>query len=397
MSSGLRVVVTGLIAQFPVGGVTWDYLQYVLGLAQLGHDVYYLEDSGQWPYNPMEIGGGQDCTYNARYLAETMSRFGFARRWMYRFPGGVLPGGRRLEPEWFGLSDTLRREVMQSADILINVSCGLGDLETYEKLPRLVYIDSDPVFTQLRLNAGKDLRFCELVDSHQQHFSFGECLSEAVPPTPYTWVPTRQPTVLSEWHPTEPLRQAFTTVMNWVSYKPLVYGNQSYGHKDRELQKFLDLPALVSPTVLELAISAGEARRLSDNFLTRKGWHIVKAAEISATMDSYRDYITSSLAEWSVAKNGYVVGRAGWFSCRSACYLATGRPVVVQNTGFAPAIPTGEGVLTFETIDEAVDAIRRVESDYPRHAKAARAIAEEYFDSAKVLTRLVEHATTSPV
>jgi hypothetical protein len=382
LESKLRIIVTGLIAQYPLGGVTWDYFQYVLGLAQMGHDVYYLEDTGQWPYNPQEGGLGKDCDFNVRYLAAVMSGYGLAERWAYRFP---------WQSQWFGLSDAKRQEVIGSADLLINVSGTLERPEDYRRVNRLAYIDSDPVFTQVKLARGQ-LDFRKWIDVHDVQFSFGECLSAEVPETGHHWRPTRQPIVLSEWHPERPFREVFTTVMNWTSYKPVVYGDRSYGQKDLEFLRFQELPRLIAPIALEIAVNTGKTRRTPRDLLAHKGWRVVDPAEVCPDLDSYRNYIESSKAEWSVAKNGYVIGRSGWFSCRSACYLAAGRPVAVQDTGFGSVLPTGEGLLAFSTVDEAVTSIKQIEADYRRHAKAAREIAAEYFDATTVLTHLVEEA-----
>jgi hypothetical protein len=382
MTSKLRIIVTGLIAQYPLGGVTWDYFQYVLGLAHLGHDVYYLEDTGQWPYNPLEGGLGKDCAFNVDYLARIMSRFALDGHWAYRFP---------WQSQWFGLSDAKRREVIQTADLLINISGTLERPDEYRQVRRLAYIDSDPVFTQVKLARGQ-ADFQRLVDLHDVHFSFGECLSPAIPVTGHHWRPTRQPVVLSEWHPATPYRDVFTTVMNWTSYKPVVYGNQSYGQKDMEFIRFGDLPSLIAPTVIEVAVNAGKTRKTPRQLLAYKGWHVVDPADICPDFDSYRQYVESSKAEWSVAKNGYVLGQPGWFSCRSACYLAAGRPVVVQDTGFSNVFPVGEGLLPFTTVPEAVAAIKDVETHYASHAQAARDIAEAYFAADKVLTRLIDEA-----
>jgi hypothetical protein len=382
MPSKLRIIVTGLIAQYPLGGVTWDYFQYALGLAQLGHEVYYLEDTGQWPYNPLEGGVAKDCRFNVEYLAGLMSRFGLAEQWAYRFP---------WQSQWFGLADAKRREVIRSADLLINISGTLERPEEYRQARRLAYIDSDPVFTQVKLARGQ-LDFRKWIDIHDVQFSFGECLSAAVPKTGHDWRPTRQPIVLSEWRPETPYRDVFTTVMNWTSYKPVVYGDQSYGQKDVEFVRFRELPSLVAPTRLEIAVNTGKTRRTPRQLLAHKGWRVVDPAEVCPDLDTYRHYIESSKAEWSVAKNGYVLGQPGWFSCRSACYLAAGRPVAVQDTGFSAVLPVGEGLLTFTTVDEAVAAIAEIEANYARHARAARTLAVEYFDAAKVLTRLIDEA-----
>jgi hypothetical protein len=415
MSSPLRIIVTGLIAQHPtLGGVTWDYLQYVIGLAQLGHEVYYFEDSGEWPYH---LDGGPtgsewiayDCSQNVNYLAKVMERYGLGDRWAYRFP---------IKPRWYGMSHLKRREVLASADLLINVSGTLKRPTDYRQVRRLAYIDSDPVFTQIKLNLPRGQgKFQKRVAAHDVFFSFGEHFSEQVPETKYQWRPTRTPIVLSEWRPAKAYREVFTTVMSWTSYKPLVYGGQSYAQKDVEFKRFLQLASMATPTILEVAMGKTQHVRWQSGeenlpaaaaalhrdhpqwtpweLLQHMGWKLVDSIQICGDLDRYREYVESSKAEWSVAKNGYVRGQSGWFSCRSACYLAAGRPAVVQDTGFTSVIPAGEGLLTFTTPDEAADAIRRVTDSYTRHAKAARALAEEYFDSRKVLTRLVEQAMTA--
>ena len=340
----LRIVVTGLIAQYPLGGVSWDYLQYVLGLSRLGHDVYYLEDTGQWPYNPAEDGLGKTSSYNVDYLAGIMSRFGLDDRWGYRFP---------WKNQWHGMPENRRREIIQTADLLINVSGTLQCPEKYRSVKRLAYIDTDPVFTQVKIARGQE-DFRRLVDSHDVHFSFGECLPANVPNTGHAWNPTRQPVVLDQWHTETAPRETFTTVMNWTSYKPVSFEGRTYGQKDVEFKRFLDLPSLVAPLPLELAVNSGKTSPTPRNLLTHKGWHLADPNKVCPDLDSYRQYIQTSLAEWSVAKNGYVEGQSGWFSCRSACYLAAGRPVVVQDTGFSSVLPTGDGILSFSTLDEAV-------------------------------------------
>lgn len=383
MTSSLRVIVTGLIGTYPLGGMTWHYLQYVLGLARLGHDVYYFEDVGAAPYNP-EIGElTEDCAFNLAYLSRVMSRFGLQDRWAYCFYRGH---------RWFGLPDAERRRVLQSADLLVNVSGTLGRPHEFRPVRRLAYVDTDSVFTQVRLARG-DIDFRRKVDAHDIHFSFGERLSHAVPDTGHRWRPTRQPVLLSEWRPSTPYREVFTTVTNWKARtKPHVWNGRAYGQKDGELRRFLDLPGRVAPVVLEIALNAGKRRRAPSQLFAHRGWRVVDPEKVCPDFESYRRYIETSKAEWGVAKHGYVVGQAAWFSERSACYLASGRPVVVQDTGFPAVLPVGEGLLPFRTLDEAAEAVREVEAHYPRHAAAARAIAEEYFDSDRVLARLVDEA-----
>jgi hypothetical protein len=403
MNSRLRIIVTGLIAQHPtLGGVTWDYLQYLLGLHRLGHDVFYFEDSGEWPYN---LDGGstgndwvaRDPAANVHHLASIMSRFGLAGRWAYHFP---------IADRWFGLSGAKRKEVVQTADLLINVSGTLMELSEYKLIPRRAYIDSDPVFTQLKLALG-NMEFRDRVNAHNVHFTFGETLfAHYVPDTGHFWRPTRSPIVIDEWSSPHPVRDVFTTVMNWTSYKPLQYEGRVYGQKDIEFRKFLHLPKLAgSKARFEIAMPPlhhldWETEHVTEATsslsptarLAQHGWTVVTPAERCGTLDAYRAYVQSSLAEWSVAKNAYVQGRSGWFSCRSSCYLAAGRPVVVQDTGFSRVIPTGKGILTFTTLEEAAQAVREVRGNLARHSVAARECAAAYFDARVVLPRLIDEA-----
>ena len=382
MTSTLRIVVTGLIAQYPLGGVAWDYLQYVLGLARLGHDVYYVEDSGQWPYNPREGGLAVDYQWNITYLANLMNRFNLGHKWAYRLP---------WERTWFGLSQRQWQEVVQSADLLINVSGTVDQVDDYAAIGHRVYIDSDPMFTQIHLVQGSP-HFVAQVHAHNVHFTFGETLSPLAPETGLDWRPTRQPIVLSEWRSKTSPRDVLTTVMNWTSYEDLVYNGRRYGQKDVEFMNFLTLPDLVFPTELEIAVNLGKTRRTPHALLKQHGWRLVDPDQVCPDMESYRHYIQHSKAEWSVAKQAYVAGKTGWFSCRSACYLAAGRPAVVQDTGFSSIIPVGEGLLAFTTLAEAAAAIDDLKTRYGRHAQAAYDLAAAYFNSDGVLTQLLEES-----
>jgi hypothetical protein len=403
MNSRLRIIVTGLIAQYPVGGVTWDYIQYVLGLVRLGHDVFYIEDSGVWPYilESTDQIIATSCVANVRYLGAVMQRFGLGERWAYRY---VRTG------EWFGLSDRRRAEVINDADLVLNVSGTIARPRKYLAAKRLAYIDSDPVFTQVQL-ALRKRKLCACVAAHDVHFSFGESLSDRIPKTGYDWWPTRQPIVLSEWRPSAPERPAFTTIMTWANEGPLVYAGRRFGYKNLQFPRYLDLPHRVPAATLEIAVGNldhlewqpekdAPDRPFAPGVLVRHqleeaGWHVVGAAHACPDLDSYRAYIEGSLGEWSIAKHGYVVGQPGWFSCRSACYLAAGKPVIVENTGFDRVLPVGEGILPFRTIEEAAAAIEEVNANYDRHAAAARDIAVTWFDSAKVLPALIGRAMNS--
>jgi hypothetical protein len=377
-----RIVVTGLIAQYPLGGLTWHYLQYVVGLARLGHEVLYLEDTGGWPYNPVEGGTSPRCEFNVAYLNEALSRFGLDQRWAYCFPDGR---------QWFGMPDAAREGMLDSADLLINVSGALHRPDAYRHVTRLAYLDTDPVFTQIRLAKG-DVYLRRLVNAHDVHFSFGEALGDPVPATGHRWIPTRQPILLGEWDRPTHSRDVFTTVMNWTSYSDVEWQGRAYGQKNAQFIRFIDLPSLVAPSQLEVAVAVGKTQKAPYNLLSKRGWRVVDPAQACPDLEGYRRYVSCSKAEWAVGKEAYVAGRPGWFSERSACYLAAGRPVVIQDTGFGAALPVGEGIVPFSTVEEAAAGIRAVEASYEHHSTVARQIATEYFDSSKVLQRLLEDA-----
>ncbi|MDB5121552.1 MAG: hypothetical protein JWN56_2770 [Sphingobacteriales bacterium] len=405
----MRIIVTGLIAQhYTLGGVTWDYLQYLIGLKQLGHEVYYFEDSGEWPYT---LDGGttgndwvaKNCDKNINYLKKVLNRYGLGESWAYFFP---------IKSKWYGLTDHKRKTIIKTADLLLNVSGALVEPEKYHSIKKLIYIDSDPGFTQIKLKLGED-EFSKRVAAHHVHFSFGETISDAFSNLDYDWKPTRSPILLSEWIPSKTKGNIYSTIMNWTSYKPLHYDGKCYNQKDMEFIKFLKLPTRLKNISFEVALSKLQhknwqtfisqsitgAKNQSNllfnhptDLLSYYGWQLVNPEEKCNNIDSYRDYILSSKGEWSVSKGGYVVSNSGWFSCRSACYLAAGKPVIVQNTGFDRVLPVGVGILQFSTLEEAIDAVNNVETNYSTHSKRAREIAVEYFNSDKVLQHLLDRA-----
>jgi len=383
LSSGLKIIVTGLIAQYPLGGVSWDYLQYALGLKQMGHDVYYLEDTGLWPYNP-DCGGlsKEGCGFNVSYLGKVMLQFGLQDRWLYRLD---------YTDTWYGLADAKRKELLNTADLLINVSGCLYEPSRYRSVKKLAYIDSDPVFTQLKL-LNNYHSFRKQIDQHDILFSFAENPNHSIPDTGDLWRPTRQPIVLDQWDPVTDRRDTFTTIMNWTSYKSISYRGKTYGQKDTEFEQFINLPASLPDNTLELAVNDGKTTHTPRSRLKSYGWALVSPNEVCGDMNSYRDYIRHSFAEWSVAKGGYVAGNSGWFSCRSACYLASARPVVVQDTGFKDLFPVDSGIAAFKTADEALAGIEAFRSKPQTYSDAARDTAKKYFDAYVVLNDLLETA-----
>lgn len=389
-----KVVVTGLAATYPYGGVFWDYLQYPIGLADLGCDVLYLEDTGKWCYSPTRqtfVERGDD---NARRLGENLYGLApaLADRWAYRDATG----------RWFGRTEDQVHAFCREADLFIHVSASCWMREEYFAADTVAFIDSDPMYTQASVPAYLDgtadeqaVERIEMLRRHDRFFTFAEnihaddCL---IPTGLFDWNVTRQPVVIEAFRPfrvpVDQRRRMLTTVASWKPAEdgPTIRGH-TYGDKGVEFERFVDLPAR-SSLPLELALS-GES---PDERLRAAGWGVRPAHPVSKDPQAYAAYLAGSLGEWSVAKNAYVASRSGWFSCRSACYLALGVPVVVQDTCFSRTIPVGRGVLSFGTLDQAAEAIDRLAGDPQGHAEAALAVATEAFDHRKVLGRLLEDA-----
>jgi hypothetical protein len=387
------IIVSGLAATYPLGGVAWDYIQYLHGFYRLGHDVYYLEDTGGWAYDPFNVTFVDDLTYHTKYLGDFLARLdpGLAKRFCV-----IGPDDRH-----WGMSAEELDAVVKRADVFFNISTTCQLREAYAKIPVKVLIDSDPLYTQSSFPdylagtaSDEEKKNIENMRRHDVFFSFGENVNEdfcTVPKGIFDWIPTRQPIVLGSWAdaPAKPARDVFTTVLSWQPTQkgPLVGGVQ-YGGKNMEFEKMLDLPQK-TPATLELALGGGKPPR---ELLEEKGWKLRDGFSMSQTPWVYRDYIWDSLAEFSTAKNAYVATRSGWFSCRTACYLASGRPAVVQDTGYSRFMDVGEGVLAFDDEAGALAGIEAVRADWPRHSKAAKAFAARYFDSDTVLARLLADA-----
>lgn len=392
--SSLRIVVTGLAATYPFGGVFWDYMQYLLGLFRLGHDVWYLEDTGKWCYDPRAYTFVEDGSYNAQYLASQLHLLepDLKERWFYRDATGRT----------FGRTWTEMKDFCRSADLFIHVSASCWMREEYFAAKRVAFIDSDPMYTQSSVppyldgTIDEDARArVDMLRQHDVFFTFAENIGASdcrIPTELFHWIPTRQPVVLecfeSAMVPLDARRRVLTTVASWepTEQGPVVKG-VTYRGKSTEFERFMAMPAR-SALPLELALSG----KIPSERLKTHGWQVLDAYSISHDPWIYRDYLARSFGEWSVAKNAYVASRSGWFSCRTACYLALGVPAVVQDTGFSRRIPSTEGLLTFATLEEASAAIDNLLSAPERHAKAARAIAREYFDAHAVLPHLIEKA-----
>jgi hypothetical protein len=386
----MKVIVTGLVAAYPVGGVAWDYLQYVEGFRRLGCDVTYLEDTGQWLYDPVAQTFTDDVAANARWLADALGSLepALAGCWALRAPDGV----------YHGLDGPAVARTCASADLFLNLSGSCWLREPYRAARVKAYVDTDPAYSQAKIaavdagTASESVRFSvDLIRRHDVFFTLGEAIGRPECPIPtggLAWRATRQPIVLERW----PVRAApdgpFTTVMSWkIEPTPPSIGGRVYGGKDVEFERFLDLPARTAET-LEVALSGAAPRER----IAAAGWRLRDAREVSGTMAAYRDYILGSRGELSIAKNAYVALRSGWFSTRTAAYLACGKPAVVQDTGFPAHVPTGPGLHAFATAEEAVAALAAIRADYPRACRHARDLAEATFRAEDVCRRLLGDA-----
>jgi hypothetical protein len=386
----MRVVVTGLVATYPVGGVAWDYLQYVQGFHALGCEVSYVEDTGRWLYDPARETFVADATVGARFVADSLARLepALARAWAVRAPDGT----------WHGMDERTVARVCGEADLFLNVSGACWLRDAYRAARVTAYLDSDPGYTQAKLaavdagTADEDTAFsADLVRGHDAFFTLGEGIGRPdclIPACGIRWLPTRQPIVLRDWPVRAAPDGAFTTIMSWkIEPTPPHLGGRAYGGKDVEFERFLELPRH-TPERLEVALAGAAPRER----ITAAGWRLTDPRAASATLDAYRDYIVGSRGECSIAKNAYVATRSGWFSTRSAAYLACGKPVVVQDTGFAEELERGPGLRPFSTVDDAADALAAVRADYGRACEHARAVAERSFAAERVLTRLLADA-----
>jgi len=406
-----RLVLSGTMAMNPYAGMAWMHMQIAAGLLRLGHDVYYIEASASWPYDPVRSARVNDTDYAVPYVARMAEKFGMAGRWGFR--------ASFSDRQWHGMSQTRAEDLLLTADAVLNLAGG-SHLRSVEELKvgHLVYLGTDPVFPEVGYATG-DAWAVKTVDEHDVCVTYGENIGTPdcpLPPLPRLAGHTRQPVIMDMWESGAPAGRTFTTVCNWKQegHDIEFQGEQYYWSKHREFLKFLALPARTGlefelamgltgaapardehgeivwkrpgkgNAILAVGMTMAERQQLFDH-----GWHIANAHEITMEPEPYHAYICQSRGEFTVAKDQNVRLNTGWFSERSACYLAAGRPVVTQDTGFGRILPTGEGLFAFNTLDEAQAAVEAINSDYDRHSRAARMIAAEYFASERVLPALL--------
>lgn len=386
----MRAIVTGMIANYPVGGVAWDYGQYAVGLERLGFEVYYLEDTGLETYDPTLRQNNPDPAYGVAFLNKALTALSpsLEHRWHFRGANGKT----------FGISKERFNEVIKTSDLFLNVSNSALLRDEYMKCSCKVLIDTDPGWNHFvnypKWDNNPGWEGSHGYRGHDYFFTYAERIGEPDCPLPdlgLKWIPTR-PLVICDFWDNVSSGSKWTTIMSWNTYNPLVhpsveYKGVRYGAKEMEFVHIESVPAGLPDVSFELATGTADAPR--DKW-SKEGWSVIDSHDISGTLEDYRTYIEKSRGEFSIAKNVYVATRSGWFSCRSVCYLAASRPVVIQDTGFSQKIPTGLGLLSFIDKEEAISAIEDVEAHYVAHQKAALEIARSYFASDVVLGDLLK-------
>ena len=379
------VVVWGLMAAYPFPGMTWHRMQYLAGIRRLGFDVWYVEDSDREVMTPGTFDHAEDFTPNINYLDRYMTAIGLGDRWIFRPPNDMTRcyGARDIQGLW---------RLYEEADAVINHSGAQELRPRHTVIRKLVYLETDPTELQVGIAKGEaiNVRFAA---AHHHHLTFGENLGQPdclVPIERFTWLPTRPAVCVDWWETTRKPGEhaALTTVGTFRNKgKDTTWKGQRWRwSKHEEFLKFIDV---ATDARLPLEVAIGEITDKMLEKFVKNGWRTRPAFGLESP-EAYRDYIWDSLGEFTVAKGQYVAPNTGWFSDRSATFLAAARPVITQETGFSKFIPTGEGLFGFSTRDEALAAIDAVASDYERHSKAAREIAREYFAVEKVIKRAFE-------
>jgi hypothetical protein len=384
-----RIVVMGFMGSCPIAGVIWQHVHYIVGLKRLGHEVYYIEDSARIPYNAETFDTSNDFSYATKLLERLANEFDFENRWS--FCARYLP-----ELPTTGLSLRKIRQLYKSADAILNI-CGAQEFnDDLLASNRILYVESDPGVEQIKV----DQRVQSTIDylgRHHALFTFGENVGTKlfpVPPHGLKWLLTRQPIVTDLWRTQRPPPPGaiFTSIANWSTsgLKDITWRGEKYlWSKSREFIRFVNAPK-VAGELFELATDIKDEKTRTK--FSKAGWRFRSPHDLSVKYWDYRDYIRRSKAEFTVAKDQYVRLHTGWFSDRSACYLAAGRPVITQETGFTKNYGQVGGLFGFRSLPQIAEAVCEINGDYRRHSRMAREIAREFFEAEKVLASLLDRA-----
>ncbi len=372
----LKIVCSGHLIRHPVGGLTWHHLQYLLGFEQMGHDVVFFEDYG-WPDSCFDAGRDEmtrDPSFGIAYFQDAIRRTGFHGRWCYLAEDGTA----------HGMSRDALAQACRECDVYFNLS-NVNWIEETNLCRRKVLVDTDPGFTQIA-GHGMTVPFSH----YDALFTYGENVHKPgceMPTGGAKWLATRQPVVTACWpvHDGDD-RAALTTLVNWSAYGDRTHEGRVYGQKDREFEKFFNLP---QETQVPMQVALSGPTEVAKRFASG-GWSLADPMRVSRDPWTYQAYIAESKGEFCVAKHAYVSTRCGWFSDRSCAYLAMGRPVVLQDTGFSDFLPCGKGLLAYRDRKGAIEAVHQLQDDYPAHCRAARAVVETHFGAAGVLENLLE-------
>jgi hypothetical protein len=395
--SKLRIIVGGMVGQYPLGGVAWDYFHYCLGLHELGHDVYYHEDTWCWPFDP-NLGFATDKPqHTVQFLTKFFNDYAphLSKKWHYLF----------LHEKHFGMDEHAFDEIAKTADVFLNISGACFIPENLNPRCIKVFMDTDPGYNQFVLSEryawSQNVEcWAKQVADHDRHLTYAEniygddCI---IPRMNFDWRPTRCVVTLPSWGQVKktpiPVNAPFTTVMTLGYFGgPVTYRGKTYGSKVPEFEKFRSLP---KRTDVPVVLAVGGDKVPLDP-IRADGWNLIDAQKATLTTEGYMQFLAESAGEWSIAKNVYVDTNSGWFSCRTACYLAAGRPAVVQETGWSRFIPSGCGVVAFRTIEESVAALKAMWADPLPHRAAAYDIAREYLAPDKVLPPMLEAIFSAP-
>jgi hypothetical protein len=365
-----RIILGSYMVRYPLGGMLSWVLQWILGFEQLGHEIYFVEKSGYSNacFDPVKRVMSDDCSHGIKTVSALFEQFGMQNRWCFVDSEG----------EYHGISRSGMESIFQSADIFIDMGTHGSWMEEAEKAGKRILVDGEPGFTQMKME--KTLENGKSLPEYDYFYSNGYNIGTR------SWRPVFNPVVF-DLYPFVPanITAPFTTVMNWQSHEPIEFHGNTYGQKDLEFNKFINLPKLTE-TPLEVAVAG---KNTPKERLIDCGWRLRNAIEVTLSFHSFREYIQQSAGEFSVCKNVFVKTRSGWFSDRSAAYLASGRPVVLQETGFSSHLPCGQGLFAVETPFEAKDAMDEIMANYDRHSTVARELAYEYLEAKKVLKRFL--------